>query len=148
MEKKNKKDKNKIFIILLFVVAIIVSLICIVININGNSNKPITGIKSFHLGITGIAYRSYDFECNDDVCYDDNNEFDKDKIIKLLNKYHVREWNGFNKNKDSGWADADGFDLKIVLDDNTTINASGMRAYPKRFYNFNTELFKIIGESY
>lgn len=146
---KNSKN-SKLFIIILFVVAIIVSIICIIINIEGNisSSEPITGIKSFHLGITGIAYRTYDFECNDDICYDDGNEFDKDKIINLLNKYKVREWDGFKKNDNSGWTDADGFDLKIVLDDNSTISASGISKYPKRFYGFRDELFKIIGESY
>lgn len=148
MEKKNKKDKK--FIILVLIIAILVGIICIFVNYSGN-RKPITGIKSFHLGVTGIAYKSYDFTC-EEKCFDNNgNEISKenvDKIIESLNKRNARDWNGFNKKNSDDWADADGFDLEIILDDNSKIKAHGSRSYPRKYSGFSEDVRKALGSLY
>ena len=142
---KNKKSINKQAIIFIIIAIIIVILICIseAYKKNTNINKPITGIKEFHLETTGIGYTSYDFTCNKQCSDDKGNELSKEqvnKIIKILNKHKVRKWNGFQKKNDNYWSDASGFKLNIVLDDNSSITASGVMAYPEEYDDFGKEI--------
>lgn len=75
----------------------------------------------------------------------DNNV--KNKIEKVLQKYHVEKWDGFNK-IDKNVLDGNSFSINISMDDDKTINASGYMKWPENYSEVKKELNKIFMEIY
>ena len=125
-----------------------------------NKKIVISNIKSFHYSYsTGTmmnASVSYDIDCDNNmfiaaikpngVAIEDaikievNNKQMKE-LEDILKKYHIEEWNGFDK-VDKNVLDGNSFSLNIRMKDNSYISASGYMKWPKNY----SELSNEIGE--
>ena len=148
--------KKIIFISLLVIVLLIIIL-------SKLKYEPINDIVyfSFHYktGNASNSFVNYKIECNKNcIATIKMNEEKKEKQItldykyitsveKVLNKYKVSNWNGFNK-ADKKVLDGKDFDLNIKTKDKKTINASGYEKYPKNYYVVKDKLDKIFLKIY
>ena len=73
-------------------------------------------------------------------------EIDKtyiDKINKIIEKYDVLDWDGFNKHKDKE-SDEIVFSIHLGYDDGSNYSASGYMSYPDNFKTVHKELLKLF----
>lgn len=70
-----------------------------------------------------------------------------DNIEGILRKYHVEEWNGFNKvNKNV--LDGDDFSLSVKMVNDEEIYASGYMSWPKNYRNVIDGIDEIFMKIY
>ena len=69
------------------------------------------------------------------------------KIIDVLNKYKVYNWNNFHKS-DKRVLDGNSFSFYLKTKDKKDIDASGYMKWPKNYYNVREELDNIFNELY
>ena len=77
-------------------------------------------------------------------------ELDKktmNKIIDILNKYDVVNWDGFNET-DNNVLDGNSFHMNLTIQDNKNISASGYMMYPDNYKYVKKELDEILGGFY
>ena len=153
--------KIRYLLLLLGIIAVIV----LIIVLNKHKKINITNIKSISFSYNnGYALNSdvlYKIECSDKcittiVPYgtsrDDQKEFIVDKSVledieKVLNKYNVEKWNGFNK-VDKNVLDGNSFSIYIKMSDGSKVEASGYMMWPNNYSNVKEELDKIFNNIY
>lgn len=69
-----------------------------------------------------------------------------DRLDKLINKYDILDWDGFNKQKDDKDSDEIAFSIHIGYDNGDNCSATGYRSYPDNFNKVHKELIKIFNE--
>jgi hypothetical protein len=153
------------YIILIVVSLLIITLIYFMVY---HKKMEIKNIKSFYLTYTkGYAMNAYvTYELNYDI---DKNEYvasikpygisDEDKLKVTVNKdfsekikdvlvkYHVENWNGFNKN-DKNVLDGDSFSISITMKNGDDIHASGYMRWPDNYKNVVNEIDNIFMDIY
>ncbi len=70
-----------------------------------------------------------------------------EEITKILKKYEVNKWDGFNKS-DHNVMDGDSFSLGIWFKDNKSIHASGYMMWPDNYRNVRDEISDLFMEIY
>ena len=160
--------KAKYILIIILVILLIISIISIIL-INKNksiNNKSIPDIKSFSFSYTTgysinarvryeIEYKSNEYIVTilpNEIPDEDKLEIKLEKkeiknIIKILNKYNVSNWNGFDK-VDKNVLDGDSFHIYIETLDNDKVSASGYMKWPKNYNNVRDELDNIFMNIY
>lgn len=155
--------RNKFIIVGIVVLLIILCILLLVLK-KEKKVHSISNIKSFTFSYTaGYAVNSY-------VRYEVNLKDDKYvvtikplhqsednlKVItvdnsfminleKVLNKYEVSKWNGFNKTNNNV-LDGDSFHLSIVMKDGESISSSGYMAWPKNYGEVKVELDNLFNK--
>lgn len=143
--------KLKILIILI----IIISALFLFVIFKQKKKEDIKDIKSIEFRYTnGYMINSdtyYKLECNDNCVlqikrYGSSNkeEYNVDNCVlkdieKILNKYNVSSWDGFNKS-DKNVLDGDSFSMNITYDNNKSIYSSGYMMYPNNYKYVKEEL--------
>lgn len=117
-----------------------------------------------HLVSFSYSYGNYKSGLNDySIIYDDNiiftsssssnnvpfieKEVDKDildKIEKIIKKYNVNDWDGFNKHSDLEDNDEISFSIQLGYDNGDNYSASGYMHYPQNFKKVHNELLNIF----
>jgi len=140
---------------ILIVIIIVISVLLLFIIFRQKQKESIKDIKSIEFRYTnGYMINSdtyYKLECNNNCMlqikrYGSSNEeeYNVDKCIlndieKILNKYNVSSWDGFNKS-DKNVLDGDTFSISIVYDNNKRISSSGYMMYPNNYKSVKEEL--------
>lgn len=150
----------KKYIILLFTVLLIVG--C---GKKENDSKGITELSkldfNYSTGTHVNAWVSYNINCVDkciltikpnNIAEEDKQEVElykktMNKIIDILNKYDVVNWDGFNKT-DNNVLDGNNFHINLTIQDNKNVSASGYMMYPDNYKDVKKELDKILGGFY
>lgn len=156
---------KKIYIILLIIIILLTISLVIILK---NKKKPIeiNEIKYMHFGYsTGTMINAY---VNYDIDYENNNyyatikpnevaEEDKlkikistetvDKVLKVIKKYEVQKWDGFNKS-DQNVLDGNSFSISIGLTNNESISAHGYMEWPENYREVKEELNNIFMNIY
>ena len=153
MDNKDNK-KTKILLLSVIIVGLIIGIFCIV---NETNYKKITNIQEFNYNYSG------GWAVNDNVNYEitcvkkctanirlERQEYNDiplsdstmSELVKLLNKYKISKWNGFDKRVD--WTDQASFNLKIKINRSNTISASGYGRFPNNHFEFKDELNKLM----
>lgn len=141
--------------VLLILIVILIIFVVLLIIFNPKNKKSIKDIKSIEFSYTnGYMINSdtyYKLECNDNCIlqikrYGSSNKekYNVDKCVlkdieKILNKYNVSSWDGFNKS-DKNVLDGDTFSMYIVYGNNKSISSSGYMMYPNNYKNVKEEL--------
>ncbi|MBR2679139.1 MAG: hypothetical protein IKE63_06950 [Bacilli bacterium] len=148
----------------------IYSLIIVMIIIGGlimftKDKKEISTIKkleySYTSGMTINGYSRYIVECNDkctalikptNIAEENTKKVElNDEIMnqleKLLKKYKVNKWNGFNKH-DPNVLDGRSFNIYIEMKNGDSISASGYMKWPENFGEVSKELDNIFEKLY
>ena len=105
-----------------------------------------SGYKKYSITVTGsdVYYRATGANGVDlDVIKKIDSSY-IEKIQKIINKYHVSEWDGFDERDDSV-LDGNSFSLNIEYA-SKVITASGYMKYPKNFDKVKEELSKVFAE--
>ena len=139
--------KFKIISFILLIVLIIISIILIIVRFSENEEiKSITKIYYSFSG--GMAYNSdtkYELICGEECILNIKIPYQLEKkniiiskdmvsdIIDIFNKYHVSNWNNFNKS-DNGVLDGNSFSFSVTYNDGKTIDAHGYMKYPKNYH--------------
>jgi len=128
-------------------------------------NKKITELTRLDFGYsTSTAMNgnvSYNINCSDkcfltikpnDIAEEEKQEVELDKktikkLIGILNKYDVANWDGFSKS-DPNVLDGDSFHMYLTIQDKKTISASGYMKYPKNYGKVENELNNLLGGYY
>ncbi len=158
-----KKIKLWLTILILIIIGIGIG---IIIKVEIKNPIKIESIKSLHFkysnGNSVNSSTSYDIRLKKDKYYvsikpyliPDHETFEGEinkkyinEIIKVLNKYEVNKWDGFNKVAEK-ILDGESFSFSLSTEDGLNINASGYMKWPKNYSKVKTELDKIIGELY
>lgn len=152
--------KNK-YLLLIIPVIIIVIIVIMCLSKKGGKITNIKSIKFFYSTGNGINESvSYELKCNNNctitvkkegVSDEDATKIDVDKNVldcveKVLNKYNVSSWNGFDKNN-RYVLDGNSFSLSIDYD-NKSINAHGYMMWPKNYKEVKKELDRIFMDAY
>lgn len=156
---------KKTYIILLIII-ILLTISLVIILKNKKKTVEINEIKHMHFGYsTGNminAYVSYDIDYENNNYYatikpNNLSEEDKlkvkistetvDKVIEIIKKYEVQNWDGFNKN-DQNVLDGNSFSLSIELTNNKSISAHGYMKWPKNYREVKEELDIIFMNIY
>ena len=150
----------KKYIILLFTILLIVG--C---GKKEDDSKGITELSkldfNYSTGTHVNAWVSYNINCVDkciltikpnNIAEEDKQEVELDKktmnkIIDILNKYDVVNWDGFNKT-DNNVLDGNNFHINLTIQDNKNVSASGYMMYPDNYKDVKKELDKILGGFY
>ena len=66
-----------------------------------------------------------------------------ENVLAILNKYHVKEWNGFNKS-DQNVLDGNSFNMTITEKDETHISAHGYMMWPENYREVKQELDELF----
>ena len=145
--------KNSILIIIICLLVVTIGLILL----EGYSINKIENIKEFYYGYSGgmsmINDVSYTIKCNSEckanVTLARKEYYDlpisKSKmndLLKLLNKYRIYSWNGFNK--ELSITDGASFHLDVTDQKGETIEARGYGRFPNNHNEFKEELNKLI----
>lgn len=94
--------------------------------INKTNNKYIAKIKPYG--------KSEDEKIEKEISKEDVT-----KLEKILNKYNVSSWNGFNKT-DKNVLDGDSFSCTIYAENDVKVSASGYMMWPENYRNVVSEL--------
>ena len=145
---------------ILIVIIIVISVLLLFIIFRQKQKESIKDIKSIEFRYTnGYMINSdtyYKLECNNNCMlqikrYGSSNEeeYNVDKCIlndieKILNKYNVSSWDGFNKS-DKNVLDGDSFSLSIETKDEKWIDASGYMKWPKNYSEVKGVFDSMIG---
>lgn len=150
----------KKYIILLFTILLIVG--C---GKKEDDSKSITELSkldfNYSTGTHVNAWVSYNINCVDkciltikpnNIAEEDKQEVELDKktmnkIIDILNKYDVVNWDGFNKTNNNV-LDGNNFHINLTIRDNKNVSASGYMMYPDNYKDVKKELDKILGGFY
>ena len=154
------------YIILLIILILLISIIIVLFLPKSKKTIAIKNIKNFSFSYTtGYSINArvrYEIEYKSDeyiVTILPNEIPDEDKleiklekkeiknIIKILNKYNVSNWNGFDK-VDKNVLDGDSFHIYIETLDNDKVSASGYMKWPKNYNNVRDELDNIFMNIY
>lgn len=90
----------------------------------------------------GVIFNSYG---NDTTTYNTTKTVDGkyiDEIEKLIDKYKIKEWNGFNEQSND--EDGYGFSLEIGYSDGNNIVATGFADYPEEYESFQEDLINLF----
>lgn len=155
---------KKIWIILIIVLVIIISLMVILKRRKIELTKD--NIKYIHFSYsTGnmmysnvqyyVDYKDYKYIATikpDGLSEEEAKKIEIDentieKLINVLNKYKVYNWNNFHKN-DKRILDGNSFSFYLSTKDNKTIEASGYMKWPKNYSNVKSELDSIFSSLY
>lgn len=128
-------------------------------------NKKITELTRLDFGYsTSTAMNgnvSYNINCNDkciltikpnNISEENKQEVELDKktiskIIDILNKYDVFNWDGFKKS-DLDVLDGNSFHMYLTIQNKKNISASGYMMYPKNYGKVENELNNLLGGYY
>ena len=66
-----------------------------------------------------------------------------ENVLAILNKYQVKNWNGFNKS-DSNVLDGNSFNMSITEKDETHISAHGYMMWPENYREVKQELDELF----
>jgi len=66
-----------------------------------------------------------------------------ENVLVILNKYQVKNWNGFNKS-DSNVLDGNSFNMSITEKDETHISAHGYMMWPENYREVKQELDELF----
>ena len=66
-----------------------------------------------------------------------------ENVLAILNKYQVKEWNGFNKS-DQNVLDGNSFNMTITEKDETHISAHGYMKWPENYREVKQELDELF----
>ena len=151
--------KKKYYLIIIICVLVITIGVFLVKEL---SYKQINDIQEFNYHYYGgwdtrnNVY--YEINCMDNKCKgnyktEDGDKRDitiseetKNKLVKIINKYHVNKWDGFNKKVD--WTDQASFGLEITNEKDETIKAEGYGRFPSRHNEFRDEVKELLDYSY
>ena len=154
-----KNNKSKKIIIIIIVICFIAGIGCIGYIVKDFWAKKVNGIKEFNYHYFGgwdtRSNVNYEIYCRDKckgnfiikgVDYKDVtiNAETMNKLIKIINKYNVPAWDGFDSRYDI--TDAASFGLKIKTDIGDTINAEGYARFPRQHNEFRDELNKLFSK--
>ncbi len=92
------------------------------------SKNNMAGVKTFEILTIGEDW----YWCMDEEDYHLITDSQKEKILTLFEDSHLKDWNGFNGVAE-GICDGGGFQLLIVLTDQSMIRATGENEYPDNF---------------
>ena len=148
------KKKNILLIFLLVSVVLVFVILLLEFNV-----KTINGMSEFRYsyygGFSTEGNTYYDIKC-DDKCigqidiegrHYDEITIDKNtinKLVKIMNKYNISKWDGFNKSIDA--TDGNGFSLEIKTNDNETITAEGYLRFPNNHAAFHGDLVNLFSK--
>lgn len=152
-----KKKRVIILVLIIMVMCIIGGLITIL----KREPKEISNLKSFEYaysaGMTVNGYSRYKVDCSDkciaiikpvNLAEEEAKEIKLSKkqiskLEKILKKYEVNKWDGFNKS-DPNVLDGSSFGISIVMQNGDTISAHGYMKWPKNFSEVSKELDKMF----
>lgn len=111
---------------------------------------------SYEYGNKEIGFYNYSISFDDNIAHYNissdtthiEGEIDKeyiDRIEKIINKYEVLDWDGFNKQKENKGDDI-AFSLHIGYDNGNNCSATGYKSYPNNFDKVHKELLKLFNE--
>ena len=131
-------------------------------NTKSKPKKVIKNIKNFHFSystgdyIYGSVSYNIEYENNkyilsikqDNVAPEDAYKIEIDeiiinKVLNILNKYNVKNWNGFNKS-DMDVLDGNSFSMSITEKDDTNISAHGYMMWPDNYHEVKKELNELF----
>lgn len=149
------------------IVVVLLLLVIVFINVllfhNSKRNQKVLSIKSlnFYYSQWSMANSGvrYELNCKGDctllykahgVPFDNPIEYKVDKstvleLEKLLNKYEVFKWNGFNKT-DNNVLDGDSFSFSVVMGNDDIISASGYMKWPIHYWEVKKGLDTIFAK--
>ncbi len=149
----------------IIIVSIILIIVILVYLFTFRKEKNITDIKAFSFyyttGTEMFSNVSYKVTCETSRCtaiIKPNEVPDtetktietdltvKEKIKKVLKKYHVEKWDNFNK-IDKHALDGNSFKLNVTME-KESLRASGYMKYPKNYKEFSDEIDAIFLEIY
>lgn len=152
-------------ILVLLVIIVIILVVILMILSMFRKKVSIDDIKSFHFsystGTMMYANVAYDLRCDEkciavikpsgvadtealEVSCDDNV---RNEIKKLMEKYHVDKWNGFDKS-DNNVLDGNSFSLSIEMQNGETITAYGYMKWPLNYREFSNNVDSIFSKLY
>lgn len=79
----------------------------------------------------------------DEAIYVNFKDEDVERITKVLNKYNIQKWDGFNK-YDKNVLDGNSFNFTVFFKDNTSIRANGYMRYPDKYKEVKEEIDTIF----
>ena len=150
---------------ILFLVIVVIVVLSLIFIYRYKKESSISDIITFHYSYsTGTminSYVYYDLSCKNEKCIaiiKPNNMAEdekletivdfkiKEKLENILKKYHVENWDGFNKN-DKNVLDGDSFSMNITMK-NSDIKASGYMKWPKNYNQVTNEIDSLFMEIY
>ena len=91
-----------------------------------------------------LLYKPYGISSSEEKRYKVDNEIVLE-IEKVLNKYNVSKWDGFDGN-DQNVLDGDSFGFFVTMKNGDTIEASGYMSWPKNYGEVKSELEYTFGK--
>ena len=160
--------KRLVVILTMIVIFIILGVIILIVKLCNNNNVLITPSKihdiqslrySYSTGTMVYSSVVYEMNCDkNNKCtilikpngipereaktYDMYDE-DVNKVIEVLNKYDVLDWDGFKKS-DPYVLDGNSFSFNLKTKDNKEVTASGYMKWPKNYHEVRDELRNIF----
>ena len=157
---------KKIWILLIILILVIITSFILVVIKRRKIEFTKDNIKHMHFSYStgnmmysnvqyNINYKDYRYIVSikpDNVSEEDKKEIEIDentmeKIVNVLNKYKVYNWNRFHKN-DKRILDGNSFSFSLTTKDNKSIDASGYMKWPKNYHNVRAELDSIFSSLY
>ena len=150
-------NNKKRFIIIIICLCLLVGIGCVGYIVKDFWAKKVNGIKEFNYHYFGgwntKSNVNYRIKCVDRCIGDFNikgtdyrgvsiSDETMDELIKIINKYRVSAWDGFNSRYDI--TDAASFGLEIKTDEDDVINAEGYASFPRQHNEFRDELNKLF----
>ena len=148
-----------------YLITLFISLLIIGCGKKEDDSKGITELSKLDLNYsTGThvnAWVSYNINCVDkciltikpnNIDEGDKQEVELDKktinkIIDILNKYDVVNWDGFNKT-DNNVLDGNSFHMNLTIQNNENISAFGYMMYPNNYNDVKKELDNLLSKYY
>lgn len=82
---------------------------------------------------------------NDTTTYNATKNVDStylDELEKILDKYNVKDWNGFNEQGSTD--EGVGFSLEVGYSDGSNISATGFAEFPEEYESFQKDLINLF----
>jgi len=155
-------DNMKYRIIALITMLLIVVASVVFVVIKQLNTKEIESIKTLNMrSNSGFAnfYTFYSIECNN-KCFVrvinthpntagnysvEISEKDVNKIVKVLQKYNVKSWDGFDKS-DKYVLDGSSYSFDLTTKEGLKVSAKGYMKYPDGYHEVISEIEKIISD--